>query len=287
MRLGGDRVVDAGGDRLDIDGVHLVAAGGTRLFLDEPLDADGGLLGEGLGALEDVLGNGRLLDDALALAGAVADDQEGDLARGAAVVQPAGDGNLLAHMLRQMVDGCCSAHARVIGGRRGQGQFSGCHPLVQDSHGHPNLRFILHLYAATETVGIIGSPRRATWLRRASLVCCVHLRKVRARMCESSHESLIPDKTRGVPRARQLISLGRQGTYESTARSFHLARCLPSSMGRPCGHLRASLESDYVIDTGTGEHDLAARPPGRARREGHVRPARDRDRLLQPFAGGL
>jgi hypothetical protein len=87
------------GDFLD-DGdgfdVELVAGGGPRVGADFAGDGEGGFEGELFEGVEDFFGDGGFGDDALDGAGAVAEDGEEELARGAEVVQPAAEGDGLA-----------------------------------------------------------------------------------------------------------------------------------------------------------------------------------------------
>ena len=70
----------------------------------DPAHDEGGLLGGGLGRLEDFGGEVALESDALADAGAVAHLQEGELALGAHVVEPALQADLLADVAFEVLD---------------------------------------------------------------------------------------------------------------------------------------------------------------------------------------
>ena len=89
----------------DVVDVELEAGGGAGVGADVAGDDEGGFEGEGLEGLEDVLGDGGFGDDALDGAGAVAEDGEEQLARGAEVVEPAAEGDGLAFVLADGGDG--------------------------------------------------------------------------------------------------------------------------------------------------------------------------------------
>ena len=85
----------------DVFYVELVAAGGAAVGADFAGDGEAGFEGEVFEGLEDCFGDGGLGDDALDGAGAVAEDGEEELARGAEVVEPAAEGDGLAFVGRR------------------------------------------------------------------------------------------------------------------------------------------------------------------------------------------
>jgi hypothetical protein len=92
-------------DDLDVRHVELEAGGGAGVGADSASDDDGGLLGEGLDAVEDLGWDGGTGDDALDGAGAVAEDGEEELAALAHVVEPAAEGDRLADVVGERGDG--------------------------------------------------------------------------------------------------------------------------------------------------------------------------------------
>ncbi len=88
-------------DDCDVFDVELKAGRGAGVGADLAGDGEAGLEGEVLQRLEDLFGDGGLGDDALDGAGAVAEDGEEELARGAEVVEPAAEGDGLAFVLRE------------------------------------------------------------------------------------------------------------------------------------------------------------------------------------------
>ena len=79
--------------------VELVAAGGAGVGTDFAGDDEAGFEGELFEGVEDFFGDGGFGDDALDGAGAVAEDGEEELARGAEVVEPAAEGDGFAFVL--------------------------------------------------------------------------------------------------------------------------------------------------------------------------------------------
>jgi hypothetical protein len=93
----------------DVFDVELVAAGSAGVGADFAGDGEAGFEGEIFQGLEDFFGDGGFGDDALDGAGAVAEDGEEQLARGAEVVEPAAEGDGFAFVLGEgsdCGDGC-------------------------------------------------------------------------------------------------------------------------------------------------------------------------------------
>jgi hypothetical protein len=88
----------------DTRDAQLVTAWGTVILLDHTLDNDAGLSAESGTGIEGLVVNVPLTDDALREAGPVTEDEEMDLALGAAVVEPAADLNGLSNVVRQICD---------------------------------------------------------------------------------------------------------------------------------------------------------------------------------------
>ena len=101
-----DRIVVRFVDDLEAAGDHLVAAGRALLGLHRAGDDDRALLAQVIGRLERRFVDVLLAHHDLEEAGAVADDEEVDLAARSAVVQPALDGDGLADVLADLVDVC-------------------------------------------------------------------------------------------------------------------------------------------------------------------------------------
>ena len=103
------------GDLLD-DGdafdVELVAGGSAGVGADFAGDGEARFEGEILQGLEDFFGDGGFGDDALDGAGAVAEDGEEQLARGAEVVEPSAEGDGLAFVLGE--GGDCGEGAVLV-----------------------------------------------------------------------------------------------------------------------------------------------------------------------------
>ena len=99
-----DRVVVRLAVDLEAGDVDLVAALGARVGAHRAGHRERRLLRQVVGARERLVADGRLRHDRLDEAGAVADDQEVDLAARPAVVQPAVDGDLLAFVLGDVCD---------------------------------------------------------------------------------------------------------------------------------------------------------------------------------------
>ena len=109
---------------VDVFYVELVAAGGAGVGADFAGDGEAGFEGEFFEGVEDFFGDGGFGDDALDGAGAVAEDGEEELARGAEVVEPAAEGDGLAFVLGEGGDGGDGGGSGVRGRVRGFGHFA-------------------------------------------------------------------------------------------------------------------------------------------------------------------
>ncbi len=94
--MGNGVVVGDSLEDLDVFDVELEAGGGAAVGADFAGDDEAGFEGEVFEGVEDFFGDGGFGDDALDGAGAVAEDGEEELARGAEVVEPAAEGDGLA-----------------------------------------------------------------------------------------------------------------------------------------------------------------------------------------------
>ncbi len=114
--LGRDGIALGGRDDPGVGYGQFVASDTAGVGADDSGDAQRGFLAQVLEAVEQLFGDVGLFDDALAEAGAVAEDDELNLAAGAAVVDPAVEGDFLADVVLQLIDVyvVCVAHGLLL-----------------------------------------------------------------------------------------------------------------------------------------------------------------------------
>ena len=96
--------LDGLGDDFEVLHANLKADGAPLVLADSSRDGEGGLLRQMVGPVEDLFGDVALEDDALDDARAVAHLEEVELSLGAAVVEPALEGDFLSGVLGDVGD---------------------------------------------------------------------------------------------------------------------------------------------------------------------------------------